>query len=116
MDHCRRKEETQTEYIGRALRALKRFGRRMDLLVIIVAHPSKAAIAKRPDDLSLYDIADTANFANKADHGVILARRVGNEGVDVLVRKVRYQTETGRLGSVAMVFNKSMGLFELAPP
>lgn len=115
LDHCRRKDETHTEYVGRALRVLKRFGRRMDATVIIVAHPAKGATAKTPADLSLYDIADTAHFANKADQGVILVRR-GDGDTDVLVRKVRYQPETGRHGKVAMRFDKSSRLFEAIEP
>lgn len=109
IDASRRKDETQTEYIGRALRMLKQFARRFDCLVIIVAHPSKGAISKKPDELSLYDIADTAHFANKADLGVVVARQ-GDDTL-VLVKKVRYQPETGVPGQKLMTFNKRLRVF-----
>ncbi|MCJ2019447.1 toprim domain-containing protein [Methylobacterium sp. E-065] len=109
LEHNRKKDETVTDYTGRALRALKLFARRFDCLVIIVAHPSKGAVNKKPDELSLYDIADTANFANKADLGVIVARR--GEATSVYVRKVRYQPETGLPGEVVMVFDRKLRLF-----
>lgn len=113
IDHGRAKDETVTDYVGRALRMVKRFARRFDVLVIIVAHPSKGAISKSPDQLSLYDVADTAHFANKADLGVVVVR----EGLNslILVKKVRYQPETGKPGEARLYFDPSDRLFVSAP-
>lgn len=112
LDHNRKRDETVTDYSGRALKALKRFSQRFDCLVIIVAHPAKGATAKKPEELSLYDVADTAHFANKTDLGVIIARR--GDATSVWVKKVRYQPETGRPGEVVMVFDRGLRLFR--PP
>jgi hypothetical protein len=72
------------------LRDLKDFGRKFDLLIIIVADPIKAAITKNPEELTLYDVSDSAAFQNKSDLGVVIAR-LGDVTIDkltgVFVRK-----------------------------
>jgi len=115
IEHEKRRDESLTEYTGRAIKALKRFGRRFDCLVILVAHPTKsAATDKDADRISLYDVSDSSHFANKADLGVVIAR-TGNPQHDttsvVMVKKVRYQPEAGRNGDVTFVFDRSTGLF-----
>jgi hypothetical protein len=42
IERARRRDETTTDYIGRCIRALKRFARLYDVVVIIVAHPTTA--------------------------------------------------------------------------
>lgn len=102
VEHAIGARETLSQYTGRAIRALKRFGREFECLVIVVAHPDKAARIKAPEDLSLYDVSDSAHFANKADFGVVVTR-VG-EPQDcvskVHVKKIRYQPVSGTLGEV----------------
>lgn len=75
IEHKRRADESETEYTGRAIRSMKRFARAYDVAVILVAHPRKPDMtggnAKPP---TLYDISGSANFANKADYGVIIYR------------------------------------------
>lgn len=75
MEHKRRPDESETEYTGRAIRAMKRFARLYEVALILVAHPRKPDMtggsAKPP---TLYDISGSANFANKADYGVIIYR------------------------------------------
>ncbi len=76
MDHARAREESLTEYTGRAIKALRRFARKMMVHVVIVAHPSK----QMKDDQgnyrcpTLYDISDSAHWYNKADVGVVVHR------------------------------------------
>ncbi|REB27992.1 AAA family ATPase, partial [Staphylococcus pseudintermedius] len=79
VEHAMPKGENVNEYTGRAIRALKRFGREFECIVIVVAHPNKRASEKAPEDVSLYDISDTSHFANKADFGVVVARVGGPE-------------------------------------
>lgn len=114
VDHLRRRDESQTEYVGRAIRQLKRFASSYNVLVIIVAHPTKSAKEKGPDQLSLYDISDSAHFANKADIGVIIARK-GNLEMDtltaVLVKKIRHQPDMGLPGEVDLDFDPVKRLF-----
>jgi len=73
LEHKRRKDETLTEYIGRAIRAVKRFARQNNVAVWIVAHPTKPQ--KGTNQLpSLYDVSDSANWSNKADYGLVYHR------------------------------------------
>lgn len=114
IEHARRGNETTTEYTNRAIMALKNFGRRFDVLIIVVAHPTKGGAAKDPADLTLYDISDSAAFQNKADLGIVVCR-LGDPATDtatgIFVRKVRYQPLAGELGSAELTFDKQSRLF-----
>lgn len=89
IEHKRRKDETGTEYVGRAIRAVKRFAKRHNVAVWIVAHPTKPqkGVNTMP---SLYDVSDSANWSNKADYGLVYHRKdkTKNEG-ELAVVKVR---------------------------
>lgn len=115
VEHARRKDETMTEYIGRSIRTLKRFARLYDVVVIIVAHPTKdvsrGGELRRP---TLYDIESSAHWFNKCDHGVIIEwpDRVKPESI-IEVAKVRFHPESGKVGEVKMRFNEASDRFEL---
>jgi len=114
IEHARHRDETITEYTSRAIRQIKDFSRRFDVLFIIVAHPTKGARQKDAHDVTLYDISDSAAFANKADLGVVIAR-IGDLATEnltgVFIRKVRYQPLAGRLGVVELAFDRATGTF-----
>jgi len=88
LEHKRGSHETETDYIGRAIRALKRFAKRYNVALWVVAHPTKPQGKTGPP--GLYDIAGSANWANKADYGLIYHRpdKTVNEGT-LSVVKVR---------------------------
>jgi twinkle protein len=76
LDHKRRHDESETEYTGRAIRALKRFARDYQCAVVVVAHPSKPDMSREnPSPPSLYNISGSANWANKADYGIVVHRK-----------------------------------------
>jgi twinkle protein len=114
IEHRRNHDESQTEYIGRAIRKLKAFALQYDVLVCVVVHPTKAASHLESKDLSLYNLADSSHWANKADIGVIVGR-LGNPEVDTMtgiyIKKVRYQPDAGSLGTVLLDFDKENRLF-----
>lgn len=73
LEHKRRKDETLSEYVGRAIRAVKRFAKLHQVAVWIIAHPTKPQ--KGTNQMpSLYDVSDSANWANKADYGLVYHR------------------------------------------
>lgn len=72
LEHKRQRDETETDYIGRAIRALKRFARRHNVALWVVAHPTKPQ--GKTGAPGLYDIHGSANWANKADYGLIYHR------------------------------------------
>lgn len=105
MDHARSRDESLTEYTGRAIKAFKRFARRFMVHLIVVAHPAKQQRDK--DGVyaipSLYDISDSAHWYNKADLGVIV-HKLGPDRSLIRVQKSRYHDEIGVPGEVECQF------------
>lgn len=115
IEHEKSRDESQTEYTGRAIKKLKSFARRYGILVIVVAHPSKGAINKEGSELGLYDISDSAHWANKADVGIVVARvgdMIHGNNTGIFVTKVRYQPETGKPGNIELIYNPRERIFE----
>ena len=115
IEHRRERDESNTDYTGRAIRKLKAFARRYDVLVIVVAHPVKGAGSKEAQDLGLYDISDSSHWANKADIGVVVAR-LGDLSIStetgIFIKKIRYQPDAGQIGDVSLNFNRTDRIFE----
>jgi twinkle protein len=96
MDHSRPNGMTMTEYCNNELRKIKRVIQNHDVWGGLIAHPTKQYRNKqtgRYDVPTLYDIADSAAFFNKADNGLVIVRDKGDESapVEVHVQKVRFQ-------------------------
>lgn len=114
MDHARNRGESLTEYVGRAIKAFKRFARKLQVHLIIVAHPAKQV--KKEDGTfavpTLYDISDSAHWYNKADLGVVVHRTMDEDDNGNLVlgptlirvSKSRYHDEIGTPGDVKADF------------
>ena len=66
----------ETQYISELLDRLTNFAQRNDILIILMAHPTKQP--KNKDGVieapTLYDISGSANFFNKADFGIVVHR------------------------------------------
>lgn len=113
MDHSKSREESLTEYTGRAIKALRRFAKKMMVHLIIVAHPSK----QRKDENgqyqvpTLYDISDSAHWYNKADLGVVVHRLETH--TLIRVAKSRYHDEIGVPGEVQAEFLFDQRRFEI---
>jgi twinkle protein len=104
IEHKRRRDEAETEYIARALRTIKRFARQYDVAFWIVAHPSKPQEGSRKVP-GLYDISGSANWANKADYGLTYHRPDPAENsAKIIVTKVRMGLP-GKKGSVDVSFD-----------
>jgi len=114
IEHRKRGDESTTEYIGRAIRKLKAFAMQYSVLVVVVVHPTKGSSQIDSADLSLYSLADSSHWANKADIGLIVGR-VGDPRTDnitgLYIKKIRYQPDAGRLGDVYLTFDQSTRLF-----
>ena len=104
LEHKRGRDETETDYIGRAIRAIKRFAKQYDVAFWVVAHPTKPqpGVNKIP---GLYDISGSANWANKADYGLTYHRPDPNENrAKIVVSKVRMGLP-GRRDTVEVTFD-----------
>jgi twinkle protein len=77
--------QNATQYIEHVLVDLKQHMRRYGLILFLVAHPRKMPTGRAP---TLYDISDSANWANKADHGIIIHRMTikGDDNDDEIMR------------------------------
>jgi twinkle protein len=108
IEHKRRPDESETEYTGRAIRSLKRFALNYECAVWLVAHPRKPHSDGSPKPPSLYDLAGSAHFANKADYGLIIHRddRGGTE-IEARVVKVRMGLP-GKPGRVRLNWEASL--------
>jgi twinkle protein len=106
IEHKRGGNETETDYTGRAIRELKRFARLYGCAVWLVAHPRKPQGDGRPKAPTLYDLAGSANFANKADYGLVVHRTDSvSTCVDVRCAKVRMGLP-GRMGRITLEWSK----------
>lgn len=105
LEHKKGRDETLTEYVGRAIRQIKRFAKRYNVSFWIVAHPTKPpkGVNSMP---SLYDISDSAHWSNKADYGLVYHRRdkTVNEA-ELAVVKVRMGLP-GKCGAVTVKFDE----------
>lgn len=98
IDHVRDNRISQTEYVGMAIKELKRFARKFDVHLIVVAHPAKLAGGEEP---SLYSISDSAHWANKCDVGLVIHRDSPDDTLSkIMVKKSRYHDQIGRPGTV----------------
>lgn len=110
LEHKRRRDETETEYISRALRAIKRFAKQYDVAFWIVAHPTKPG-EQRNRAPGLYDISGSANWANKADYGLCYHRTDPSQNfASIIVNKVRMGLP-GKKGSADVTFDFNRSRF-----
>lgn len=107
VEHLWGRQDTEATYLNRALRQLKRFTRRYQITLFIVAHPTKeGGKSKSIEDADLYDINGGAVWNNKADLGVIVwADNTGTTDRLVKVAKSKDFIRMGRPGIVRMRFN-----------
>lgn len=117
MDHQRLPHQTTTEYTGLAIRALKKFARKWNVHLIVVAHPAKM-LRDREGKMpvpTLYDIADSAHWYNKPDIGIVLHgehdEKIGDHTA-VYIKKSRYHEIIGKPGVVRLRYIPSIARFE----
>lgn len=113
VEHKRRRDESETDYIGRAIRAIKRFAKQYDVAFWIVAHPTKPEMGSKRIP-GLYDISGSANWANKADYGLTYHRPNFDENLaKIVVSKVRMGLP-GKRGEVSVTFDFRNSTFKNA--
>lgn len=103
LDHDKPSNVSLTEYTGFAIKEFKRFARRFDVHVIVVAHPTKMPGGEKP---TLYSISDSAHWANKADIGIVIWKPdFESNFAEISINKSRYHEEIGRPGIVRVEFS-----------
>lgn len=112
---------SETQYISELLDKLTNFAQRNDLLIILMAHPTKQP--KNKDGIieapTLYDISGSAHFYNKADFGIVVHRDRVQDVVQVHVQKVKFR-HLGSCGTALFKYNINNGryvpLYPYDPP
>lgn len=104
LEHARRRDENETQYTARAIRALKKFAMAFDVLVCVVVHPTKSGGDKPQGELSLYDADGSAHWVNKPDIGLVIERDDASSQCIVHGRKFRFSF-LGKKGSTSFVYD-----------
>lgn len=98
---------TETEFVSQLISKCKRFAKHHGCTVWMVIHPTKLKPGDEGKDPvpSLYDLAGSAHWRNKADAGLVVYRDYEKDISYLIAKKIRRQPMCGRLGSVRMVFD-----------
>ena len=104
--------QNETQYISGLLDKLTKFAQQNDVLVVLMAHPTK--MPKSKDGIieppTLYDISGSAHFYNKCDFGIIVHRDRINEKVEIRVSKVKFR-HLGEVGKCYFKYNLNNGRY-----
>lgn len=113
IETTRDRNQTETEFISELIRKIKLFCAAHNVVAFMVAHPTKLP-RDRNGQLqppSLYDIAGSANWSNKADAAIVVHRDFGEDTTQVIVRKIREQPYFGKQGSITLKFDEQKRIF-----
>lgn len=104
--------KNETQYISETLDKLTNFAQIHDVLVILMAHPTKQPKNKdgEIEVPTLYDISGSANFFNKADFGVVVHRNRAGDYVEVHIKKVKFR-HLGEVGVCYFKYNINNGRY-----
>lgn len=105
--------ETETQYISRFLDILTNFARFNNVLVFLVAHPTKMQNGEIP---TLYSISGSAHFYNKTDYGFTVHRQrdeanVMTNSVEIYWQKIKFK-HMGKQGVSSLEYNFYNGRFD----
>lgn len=121
IEHEYERGQREDQYISLFLDKLMRFAQINDVLIILMAHPTK--LSKNKDGVveapTLYDISGAAHFFNKTDFGIVVHRDRVKDTVEVHVQKVKFR-HLGKVGTAYFKYNLNNGRYspyvnEIAP-
>lgn len=104
--------QNETQYISGVLDRLTTFAQQNDVMVILMAHPTKPTRNKDGviEAPTLYDISGSANFFNKADFGIVVHRNRIQNTVEVHIQKVKFR-HLGECGTAFFKYNINNGRY-----
>lgn len=117
MEHKWEQNQTETQYISDCLMKIRRFGRKHNLHIFLVAHPMKPK--KDPDGSypppTPYDISGGAHWRNKADNCITVYRHISKSGeedpeTEIHITKIRFR-EVGKIGVVKLNYDRITGRY-----
>ena len=99
-----------SDYIAESLMIIKQFSRIWNVVVIMVAHPTKAVNENGGRTAGLADIEGSMNWYNKCDNGLIVVRDASANTAKVISAKVR-ETGAGKIGAAHFHVDPQTGIF-----
>lgn len=111
LDRARPKDQLMTDYIGDCLMMLKQFCRSFNVVVIVVAHPTKVVNERGGRQPGLMDIEGSMNWFNKCDNGLIVVRDAERSGAKVVSAKVR-EIGAGKVGVCHFDVDPETGIYK----
>ena len=114
VDASRKGSYREDEHIRDFISSCKRFCRLHDIVMWIVAHPTKLPKDNdgRYSPPTAYDIAGASHWHNQSDAILTVHRDFDNNKMSVLTRKIREQGLYGQIGEATFFYNKSKCIFE----
>jgi twinkle protein len=97
IDHAKPPDMSETAYVGWALKVFRKAAMKLNILLIVIAHPTKMQAGEIP---GLYSISDSANWANKPDIGLVVFQDEASGKSMLRVCKVRQRGVIGEKGDV----------------
>lgn len=119
VEHSRPNGMSETEYISLSLSKLRKFARKHEVAVFVIAHPK--IMTKDKDGFypvpSPYDISGSAHWRNKADNCLAVWRNLADDNapVEVHVQKIKHKI-VGKLGMVQFRYDYVTGRYHDSAP
>lgn len=112
IEHKIPKGYTETQYISELMTKISNFAKKNLVHIFLIAHPTKLGKDKDGNFLvaTMYDIAGSANFFNKTDNGISIARDFITNTVKVYIQKIKFKF-IGKVGSVAFSYDAPTGRY-----
>ena len=108
-------KDREDKYIGSILSKLSMMAKKLDILVIFVAHPRKPDGEKTPN---MYSISGSSDWYNMADYGIIVHRKRQSDGKlentpTIFIEKVKnFSLGNPSGGSITLYYNGDKKILE----
>jgi twinkle protein len=103
---------SETEFIGKCLRKSRKFARKNDIHLFIIAHPTK--LLKNKDGEypipELWDVSGSAHWRNKADNGICVHRDYEKNETVIYVQKIKFKY-CGKQGECILKYDLKSGRY-----
>lgn len=119
VEHSRPTGMSETEYISLSLSKLRKFARKHEVAVFVIAHPK--IMTKDKDGIypvpNPYDISGSANWRNKADNCLAVWRNLADDSapIEVHIQKIKHKI-VGKLGMVEFRYDYITGRYNDSSP
>ena len=113
LDHDISNNMSETQYVSKFLDDIIKFSQFNNVLLFLIAHPTKMMKGDIP---TLYNISGSANFNNKTDYGFTVHRLSNEDGsmnnnVQIHWQKIKFR-HLGQQGVSQLTFNINNGRYE----